>query len=117
MILGLDSDNTVLELVEYAWAGFGAAFGPVMLFSVFWRRMTSWGAVAGIVTGGVTVIVWSLIEGGIFELYELVPGFILGSIAIVIVSLLNKKPSQEILDEFDFVEVAKYDEEKREYYR
>ncbi|EZH66443.1 proline:sodium symporter PutP [Bacillaceae bacterium JMAK1] len=117
MILGLDSDNTVLELVEYAWAGFGAAFGPVMLFSVFWRRMTSWGAVAGIVTGGVTVIVWSLIEGGIFELYELVPGFILASLAIVIVSLLNKKPSQEILDEFDFVEVAKYDEEKREYYR
>ncbi|GAK11691.1 LOW QUALITY PROTEIN: proline/sodium symporter PutP [Geomicrobium sp. JCM 19039] len=117
MVLGFDSDNTVLELVEYAWGGFGAAFGPVMLFCLFWKRMTVWGAVAGITTGGLTVIIWSQFQGGLFDLYELVPGFLLGSLAIVIVSLLGKKPSQEIIDEFAFVEEAEYDETKRVYYR
>ncbi|AXF57772.1 sodium/proline symporter PutP [Salicibibacter kimchii] len=115
--LAMDPESTVLELVEYAWAGFGAAFGPVMLFSVFWRRMTAWGAIAGIITGGLTVIVWNFFEGGLFDLYELLPGFIFGSLAIIIVSLLNQRPADRILDEFDFVDNAKYDEENKMYVR
>nr|WP_309228346.1 sodium/proline symporter PutP [Virgibacillus sp. NKC19-3] len=115
--LAMDPDSTVLELVEYAWAGFGAAFGPVMLFSVFWRRMTAWGAITGITVGGLTVIVWNFFEGGLFDLYEIVPGFVLGSLAIIIVSMLGKRPSDKILEEFDFVDNATYDEEKGKYVR
>ncbi|SDI85785.1 sodium/proline symporter PutP [Natribacillus halophilus] len=115
--LAYDPESTVLELVEYAWAGFGAAFGPVMLFSVFWRRMTAWGAVAGIATGGLTVIIWNFFEGGLFDLYEILPGFVLGSLAIIIVSLLNQRPADHILEEFDFVDNATYDEEQQKYVR
>nr|WP_193557036.1 sodium/proline symporter PutP [Salicibibacter halophilus] len=113
--LAMDPESTVLELVEYAWAGFGAAFGPVMLFSVFWRRMTAWGAISGIVTGGLTVILWNFFEGGLFDLYEIVPGFVLGSLAIILVSLLNQRPGDDILEEFDFVENAVYDEDNKRY--
>ena len=85
--LGLDPDSKVLSLVAWAWAGFGAAFGPAIILSLYWGRMTRNGALAGIVVGGLTVIVWPQLEGAIFELYELVPGFVLSWLAIWVVSI------------------------------
>ncbi len=101
ILLGYDRESKVLELVSYAWAGFGAAFGPVIILSLFWKRMTRNGALAGIVVGAVTVIVWKQLTGGIFDLYELAPGFLFAWLAIVIVSLLGKAPSEEVQNEFD----------------
>ncbi|WP_282156053.1 sodium/proline symporter PutP [Cytobacillus gottheilii] len=100
ILLGYNPDSKVLELVSYAWAGFGAAFGPVIILSLFWKRMTRNGALAGIITGSLTVIIWSQIEGGIFELYELAPGFLLGLIAIIIFSLMDRTPSKQIQEEY-----------------
>lgn len=77
---------SVFGLVAYAWAGFGAAFGPTIIMSLFWDQMTRNGALAGIITGGLTVICWKQLQGGIFDLYEIVPGFIFSLLAIVIVS-------------------------------
>ncbi|MCW3489277.1 sodium/proline symporter PutP [Dethiobacter alkaliphilus] len=88
----------VLELVAYAWAGFGASFGPAVLFSLFWRRMTKNGALVGMIVGGVTVILWQYTGSA---LYEIVPGFIFSAIAIVMVSLMDKEPAAEVLEEFD----------------
>ncbi|MTI71529.1 MAG: sodium/proline symporter PutP [Firmicutes bacterium] len=102
-ILALDPNNSVLDLVAYAWAGFGAAFGPVVILSLFWKRMTKNGAIAGMVLGGVTVIVWKQLQGGIFNLYEIVPGFILSVLGILIFSLIDKEPSKEIIEEFNKV--------------
>jgi sodium/proline symporter len=87
--LGLDPDSKVLSLVAWAWAGFGAAFGPAIILSLYWERMTRNGALAGIVVGGLTVIVWPQLEGEIFGLYELVPGFILSWLAIWLVSAMG----------------------------
>ncbi|WP_077210713.1 sodium/proline symporter PutP [Bacillus dakarensis] len=101
ILLGYNPESKVLELVSYAWAGFGAAFGPVIILSLFWKRMTRNGALAGIIVGAVTVIVWAQLSGGIFDLYELAPGFLFGAIAIYIVSLLGKAPSKEVLEQFD----------------
>ncbi len=101
IFLGYDRDSKVLELVSYAWAGFGAAFGPVIILSLFWKRMTRNGALAGIIVGAVTVIVWASLTGGIFDLYELAPGFILAWIAIMVVSLIDKAPSEEVQNEYD----------------
>lgn len=103
ILLGYDRDSKVLELVSYAWAGFGAAFGPVIILSLFWKRMTRNGALAGIIVGAVTVIVWSNLTGGLFDLYELAPGFVFAWIAIMVVSLLGKEPSEEIQNEFESV--------------
>jgi sodium/proline symporter len=91
MWLARNPENTVLSLVAWAWAGFGAAFGPVVILSLYWKAMTRAGAFAGILVGGVTVVVWKQLVslGGIFELYELVPGFVLSMIAIVVVSRLT----------------------------
>ncbi|GHC19792.1 sodium/proline symporter PutP [Aidingimonas halophila] len=100
-LLAMNPDSTVLGLVSYAWAGFGAAFGPALVMSLFWRRMNQWGALAGIIVGGVTVVLWAELTGGIFDLYEIVPGVVLAYIAIVIVSLVTAEPSQDITDEFD----------------
>jgi len=96
-----DPDSKVLSLVSYAWAGFGAGFGPVVLFSLLWRDTTRNGALAGMLTGAITVVVWKQLSGGLFELYELLPGFVFASLAIVIFSKIDKKPEQEILDTFD----------------
>ncbi len=93
------NEKLVLELVAYAWAGFGAAFGPIILLSLFWKRMTRNGALLGIITGAVTVVVWS--EFVKSDLYELVPGFFLAGAVAIIVSLLGQAPSQEIQEEFD----------------
>jgi sodium/proline symporter len=98
--IALDPKSSVLELVSFAWGGFGAAFGPLILLSLFWKRMTLKGAVGGIIAGGSTVLIWERLQGGVFDVYEIVPGFILASIIIIGVSLMDKKPSQVILDEF-----------------
>jgi sodium/proline symporter len=104
MLIAFDPDSSVLGLVSYAWGGFGATFGPIVLLSLFWRRMTRNGAVAGLLAGGITVIVWYNLSGGIFDLYEIVPGFILGLIAIVVFSLLDKEPAAELTEVFDRVQ-------------
>jgi len=103
LALALDPQNSVLDLVAYAWAGFGAAFGPTIILSLFWKRMTRHGALAGIITGGLTVLIWKHLDGGLFNLYEIVPGFTLSSFAIVSASLFSRPPIPEILDEFDQV--------------
>jgi sodium/proline symporter len=100
ILLGYNPESKVLELVGYAWAGFGAAFGPVIILSLFWKRMTRNGALAGIIVGALTVIIWSQVSGGLFDLYELAPGFLLGALAIVIVSLMGRAPSKEIEQQF-----------------
>jgi sodium/proline symporter len=97
--IGANPDNRVLDLVAYAWAGFGAAFGPAILVSLYWKRMTANGALAGIIAGGTTVLLWK--QFGWFGLYEIVPGFVLSVMAIFIVSLFDGKPSEETLREFE----------------
>jgi sodium/proline symporter len=106
VFLANNPDSSVFRVVSFAWAGFGAAFGPVMIFSLFWKRVTKWGALAGMVSGGAMVFIWKFIIakiGGVFAIYELLPAFIIASIFIVIVSLIDKKPSQEIIAEFETV--------------
>mgnify|MGYP000980630962 CR=1 FL=1 len=106
ILIALNPNNTVLGLVENAWAGFGATFGPIMLFSLFYKKTSRNGAIAGIVTGGLVAIIWRNLGnmyGGIFSLYEIVPGFILSAIAIYLVSKFGQEPSQEIQDEFEKV--------------
>ena len=113
IIFALDENSTVFGIVSYAWAGFGATFGPLVILSLFWRRMNKWGALAGMIGGAATVIIWKeLLKqlGGVFSIYELLPGFIVAMVAIVVVSLLTKAPSQEIIDEFDSVKTAEVDE-------
>ena len=103
-VLALNPDSSVLEMVAYAWAGFGAAFGPALLFSLYWKRMNGLGALSGIVVGGVTVVIWRSMSGGIFEVYEIIPGFIAASIAIVMFSLIGKAPSEEESETFQKVQ-------------
>ena len=113
ILFALDENSTVFGIVSYAWAGFGATFGPLVILSLFWRRMNKWGALAGMISGAATVIIWKEVLkhlGGVFGIYELLPGFIVALIAIVVVSLLTKAPSQEIIDEFDSVKTAEVDE-------
>jgi sodium/proline symporter len=104
-IFALDQDNTILSLVAYAWAGFGAAFGPVILLSLFWRKMTTWGALSGMIVGALTVIIWKNFELGEAllgqSLYEIVPGFLLCLIVSVVVSLFTYKRNEEIEKEFN----------------
>ncbi len=100
-IIASNQNSSVLGLVSYAWAGFGAAFGPVILFSLFWKRMTRWGAIGGMISGGATIIIWKNLTGGIFDLYELLPGFIIASIVIFVISLTGKTPDEEVTKIFD----------------
>ena len=88
--VAMDPNSKVLEVVAYAWAGLGAAFGPATLISLFWSRMTGAGAIAGVLVGGLTVVIWKQLSGGIFDIYELLPGFIFSAAAIVIVSAMTK---------------------------
>ncbi|SFI07413.1 sodium/proline symporter [Selenomonas ruminantium] len=101
IFLGLNPNNFILDMVAYAWAGFGAAFGPALLMSLFWRRTTRNGVLAGIITGGVTVLVWKQVA--LWGLYEIVPGFLLALAAIYIVSKLDEKPAESITATFDSV--------------
>lgn len=100
IVLASNPESKVLGLVAYAWAGFGAAFGPLIILSLFWKRMTLNGALAGMIIGAVTVIVWKNIwaDTGI---YEIIPGFICSLIAIIVVSLLGKQPTSDVTDRFD----------------
>ncbi len=99
-VLAMNPDSRVLDLVAYAWAGFGAAFGPVVILSLYWRGMTRNGAAAGLVVGAVTVVVWKQLSGGIFDLYEIVPGFVLCWIVVVVVSRMSP-PHADVVAGFD----------------
>jgi sodium/proline symporter len=106
IFIARNPSSSVFGIVSFAWAGFGASFGPVMLFSLFWRRTNRNGAVAGMLTGGIMVFVWKYLVrplGGAFDIYELLPAFLLASLMIWIVSLATEPPSQEIQQEFDEV--------------
>ena len=104
LAIASDRNSRVLELVSYAWAGFGAAFGPVIIFSLFWRSMTAISAVIGMVVGAVTVVVWSNLSGGLFELYEIVPGFLFASLSIVFVNLFKLEQNESTLSQYDDVQ-------------
>ena len=104
IFIARNPESSVFEIVSFAWAGFGAAFGPVVLFSLFWKRTTLWGALAGMVSGGAMVFIWKYVIagfGGVFAIYELLPAFLVSSILIIVVSLLTKKPSEDIVKEFE----------------
>ena len=106
VIIAWNPDSSVFDIVSFAWAGFGACFGPLMLFSLFWKRTNRNGALAGMFVGGVMVFVWHYLIapiGGIWGIYELLPAFVLSSIAIVVVSLLTAPPAKEIVEEFESV--------------
>ena len=111
MIIAMDENSVIFTVVSFAWAGFGATFGPIILFSLFWKRVTRAGAIAGMLSGGVTVFVWNLLIrplGGYFDIYELFPAFVISCLVIVIVSLCTLPPSQEIQEEFEQVKNYKY---------
>ena len=100
--IAMNPNSFILEMVSYAWAGFGASFGPAVLMSLFWRRTTRNGILAGITVGGLTVLIWK--QFALWGLYEIIPGFALSLLAIYIVSKLDKEPAKEITDLFDAVE-------------
>jgi sodium/proline symporter len=106
LVIASDRNSRVLDLVSYAWAGFGGAFGPVIVFSLFWRKMTALSAVIGMVIGAVTVVVWSNLSGGLFDLYEIVPGFLFASIAIVLISLMKPEQNDSTLEQYDSVQTS-----------
>jgi sodium/proline symporter len=111
-VIWAKDEGSVFEIVSFAWAGFGAAFGPVVLFALFWKRTNKWGALAGMVVGGSMIFIWKYVIaklGGVFAIYELLPAFILASIAIVVVSLLTKAPEKEIVEDFEAVKSGKVD--------
>ncbi|MBR1478855.1 MAG: sodium/proline symporter [Lachnospiraceae bacterium] len=106
VILAWNPDSSVFTIVSFAWAGFGGAFGPLMLFSLFWKRTTFEGALAGLVSGGVVIFVWKFLVrpmGGAWDIYELLPAFIVSAVFIVAVSLLTKAPGEEIVKEYEEV--------------
>lgn len=112
IFLAMNPGSKVLGLVAYAWAGFGAAFGPLIILSLFWKRMTINGALAGMIVGAVTVIVWknTMADTGV---YEIIPGFILSWVSIMVVSLLGRPPAQDVTDRFDEAQ-QKYEIEMQE---
>lgn len=106
LFLGMDPNSSIFNLVSCAWGGIGSTFGPLILFSLFWKRMTLPGAIAGMITGGVVDLLWYNLSGGIFDVYEIIPGFLFSSLAIVVCSLLSK-PSADMVEEFESVKDAK----------
>ena len=110
IFLAWDPNSSVFRVVSFAWAGFGAAFGPVMLFALFWKRSNKWGALAGMVSGGIMVFVWKYLVapiGGAWSIYELLPAFLVACVAIVVVSLLTPAPEKAVVDEFEAVRSAR----------
>jgi sodium/proline symporter len=104
IVIALDENSVIFTVVSFAWAGFGATFGPIMLFSLFWKRTTRQGAIAGMMAGGLMVFFWKLVlkpMGGVLGIYELLPAFLFSCITILIVSLLTEQPSHDILHEFE----------------
>ncbi len=114
IVVASDENSTIFKVVSYAWAGLGASFGPLTLFSLYWRRTTKVGAIAGMLAGTATVLIWhNLLAplGGVFGIYELLPAFIISALAIVIGSLLSKPPSDAVLYEFDhYMDITPEDE-------
>ena len=113
VLIALDENSVIFKIVSFAWAGFGATFGPLMLFSLFWKRINKAGAIAGMISGAGMVFLWKLVIstlGGVFAIYELLPAFIFSSICIVVVSLLTKAPSKEIEEDFEAVRQGKIEE-------
>ena len=109
IIIALDENSVIFTIVSFAWAGFGATFGPLVLFSLFWKRINRAGAIAGMIGGGATVFIWKMLIrplGGAFNIYELLPAFIVSCILIVVVSLLTAPPSEEMKKEFDEVKAG-----------
>lgn len=113
LFIGRKPESKVFDLVSYAWAGFGAAFGPAVLFSLFWKRMNKNGVYAGIISGGILAIVFNTLKnmhlsgvwGKIFGVYELLPAFVLSCLFIIVFSLISKAPSQDVLDDFEKAKV------------
>jgi len=110
VFLALDPSSSVFRIVSFAWAGFGAVFGPLVLFGLFWKRTNKWGAIAGMVSGGATIFIWKFVvrvqfADTILNIYELLPAFIVASILIVVVSLATKAPEEKITKTFDDVKV------------
>ena len=109
IVIALDENSVIFTIVSFAWAGFGATFGPLMLFSLFWKRTTRAGAIAGMLGGAGMVFVWNLLVrplGGVWDIYELLPAFLFSALCIVIVSLLTPAPSEEIQKEFEEVKTG-----------
>lgn len=109
MAIAWNSNSTIFGITAFAWAGFGAAFGPLMLFSLFWKRTTRAGAIAGMVAGGAMVFFWRGVlkpMGGVWGIYELLPAFLFSALVIVVVSLLTRKPSADMDSEFDRVKAG-----------
>ena len=110
IVIALDENSVIFTIVSFAWAGFGATFGPLMLFSLFWKRTNRAGAIAGMIGGACMVFLWNLVIsnlGGIWDIYELLPAFLFSSLCIVVVSLLTAPPSKEIEAEFEAVQAGK----------
>ncbi len=108
ILIALDENSVIFTIVSFAWAGFGATFGPIMLFSLFWKRVNRAGAIAGMLSGAATVFIWKLCikpMGGVFGIYELLPAFIVSCIFILVVSLLTKEPSKELVEDFEAAKV------------
>lgn len=106
VVIAWNPNSSVFRIVSFAWAGFGAAFGPVMILSLFWKRSNKYGAIAGMIAGGVMVFLWKFVIaklGGVFAIYELLPAFIVGLVINVIVSLITPAPEKDIIEEFDEV--------------
>ncbi len=106
VFFALDPNSSIFRVVSFAWAGFGATFGPIMLFSLFWKRCNKYGAIAGMISGAVMIFVWKYGVrplGGAWDLYELLPAFLVSCIMIVVFSLLTKAPDEEIVAEFESV--------------
>ncbi len=113
IVIALDEDSVIFNIVSFAWAGFGATFGPLMLFSLFWKRINRAGAIAGMVSGAAMVFIWKLgisRIGGVFAIYELLPAFIVSAVVIVIVSLCTAPPSKEIEEDFEAVRAGAVEE-------
>lgn len=107
ILIAWNPNSSVFQIVSFAWAGFGATFGPVMLCALFWKRSNKWGALAGMITGGITVFVWKFLIrplGGAWDLYELLPAFLVALLFIIVVSLLTKAPEKELVEEFEAVQ-------------
>ena len=106
VFIARDPNSSVFGIVSFAWAGFGAAFGPIMLLALFWKRANRYGAIVGMLGGGIMIFVWKFLVkplGGVFGIYELLPGFIVGLLLCIVVSLLTPAPEKEIVEEFESI--------------
>ena len=104
LLLALNPDSSIFGLVSYAWAGFGGTFGPLIILALYWKRTTAPGAIAGLICGGITVVAWHNLHGGLFDVYEILPAFIICLVVTIVVSLFTKVDSDV---------AAKFDEYKK----